>query len=127
MRVQQEPRRGERRFGRPPRRKGAVSQKVDVRSKAIRLLEATDLEDARSQARRVLDLAERCRCCRGLLAHLFDRLGSTLFLDDDPHQLALAFEPEERDRFSAQVLSACIVLSGRERISVARTPTLRRS
>ena len=54
------------------------------------------------------------------MAHLFDRLGSTLFLDDDPEQLARAFDEDERDVFTPRVRAARIVLSGRERMAVER-------
>ncbi|WP_223640036.1 hypothetical protein [Corallococcus sp. EGB] len=87
--------------------------------KAVRMLGARGLEDARRQGARALEKAWRCTCCRGLLAHVFERVGSTLFLDDDPEVLAQAFEDSERDRFSARVLAACIVLVGRERVAVA--------
>ncbi|MBZ4414651.1 hypothetical protein K8640_41190 [Myxococcus sp. XM-1-1-1] len=85
--------------------------------KAVRLLGAERLAEARGRAEHALKGARRCSCCRGLLEHLHDRLGSTLFLDDDPEQLARAFDAEERDGFTARVLAACIVLSGRERVA----------
>jgi hypothetical protein len=88
-----------------------------LRSPAMRTLEAADAIAARLLARGVLKRARQCDCCRNLLNHVFDRLGSTLFLDDDPAQLILAFEPDERDQLSPQVMAACIVLSGRERTS----------
>ncbi len=55
--------------------------------------------------------------CNNLLEHLFERMGSTFFLDDDPHALAESFEQSERDTLTARVLAACIVLNGRERIA----------
>jgi hypothetical protein len=84
--------------------------------KALRFLDAKTLSGARRHAGRVLSDALRCPCCQQLLGHVFDRLGSTLFLDDDPEQLQCAFEVEERDMFAPRVLAACIVLSGRPRI-----------
>jgi hypothetical protein len=84
--------------------------------KAVRVLGCRCLSDARREAAQTLKHARRCECCRSLLDHLFDRLGSTLFLDDDPEELALAFDETERDRFSPRVLAACIVLAGRERV-----------
>lgn len=87
--------------------------------KAVRMLGARGLEDARRQGARALEKAWRCTCCRGLLAHVFERVGSTLFLDDDPEVLAQAFDDSERDRFSARVLAACIVMVGRERVAAA--------
>jgi hypothetical protein len=87
--------------------------------KAVRLLGAEGLVEARRRAGHALEQAWRCDCCSSLLAHIFERVGSTLFLDDDPEQLAQAFEDRERDRFSARVLAACIVLAGRERVPVA--------
>ncbi|WP_338872250.1 hypothetical protein [Myxococcus stipitatus] len=87
--------------------------------KAVRMLGVERLADARTRAEHALDGARRCTCCRGLLEHLYDRLGSTLFLDDDPEQLARAFDDSERDRFAPRVLAACIVLAGRERVAPA--------
>ncbi|QSQ11800.1 hypothetical protein [Myxococcus landrumensis] len=87
--------------------------------KAVRMLGVERLADARTRAEHALDGARRCSCCRGLLEHLYDRLGSTLFLDDDPEQLARAFEDDERDRFTPRVLAACIVLAGRARVAPA--------
>lgn len=88
--------------------------------KALRFLDAKTLSGARRHAGEVLSDALRCPCCQKLLGHVFDRLGSTLFLDDDPEQLQHAFENEERDLFAPRVLAACIVLSGRPRIDAAR-------
>lgn len=84
--------------------------------KAVRMLGARSLPEARREAAHTLKHARRCECCKSLLDHLFDRLGSTLFLDDDPEELAQAFEEAERDRFSPRVLAACIVLGGRARV-----------
>jgi hypothetical protein len=89
----------------------------------MRLLKADDREEARRHARSVLKVASRWDHSRALLSHLFDRLGSTLFVDDDPEELVLAFEPDERDSLSTRTLAACVVLFGRERT----TPTLRGS
>ncbi|MCP3099254.1 hypothetical protein LZ198_10265 [Myxococcus sp. K15C18031901] len=88
-------------------------------SKAVRLLGAARLVDARVTAAHALAGARRCTCCRGMLEHLYERVGSTLFLDDDPEQLAQSLEEGERDGFTARVLAACIVLSGRERVAPA--------
>ncbi|MCP3166110.1 hypothetical protein [Myxococcus qinghaiensis] len=85
--------------------------------KAVRLLGVERLVEARARAEHALSGARRCSCCRGVLEHVYDRLGSTLFLDDDPEQLARAFDDDERDAFTARVLAACIVLSGRERVA----------
>lgn len=84
--------------------------------KALQLLGSKSLTDARRRASKVLSDAMRCPRCQQLLGHVFDRLGSTLFLDDDPRALECAFEPGERDAFAARVLAACIVLSGRQRV-----------
>jgi hypothetical protein len=47
---------------------------------------------------------------------MFDQIGSTLFIDDDPEQLILAFDPAERDPDTLRTLAACIVLTGRPRL-----------
>ncbi|WP_147450537.1 hypothetical protein [Corallococcus carmarthensis] len=85
--------------------------------KAVRALGAQGLADARRRGARALEEAWRCTCCRSLLAHVFERVGSTLFLDDDPDALARSFDDSERDRYSARVLAACIVMVGRERVA----------
>jgi hypothetical protein len=84
-------------------------------NKALRHFATHTIEDALGQAERELASARRCSCCANALAHLRDRLGSTLFLDDDPEQLASAFPPDERDRFTPRLLAACILLYGRPR------------
>jgi hypothetical protein len=83
--------------------------------KAFKSLSVESLRDARRRAEQVLAKAKRCPRCRTLLSHIFDCLGSTLFIDDDPHVLIGAFQPTERDQFSEQVLAAIIVLRGRTR------------
>ena len=84
---------------------------------ALRTLEANTLTEARREARRVLGQARRCKRCVGLLEHVFERIGSTLFIDDDPAVLMSAFPPAECDGFTRRVLAALIVLNGRQRIS----------
>ena len=83
--------------------------------KALNVLNADSLPDARKRAHRVLTKAQRCPCCSTLLGHVYDRLGSTLFIDDDPRALVSAFDATDRDPFSQQVLAALIVLRGRPR------------
>jgi hypothetical protein len=89
---------------------------MSARLKALEVLGVSSMAAARRRATDVLTTALRCPCCQGTLAHLFDRIGSTLFLDDDPAALASAFHPGERDESCARVLAACIVLSGRPRV-----------
>ena len=87
--------------------------------KALHLLGSKSLTDARRRATKVLSDALRCPRCQKLLGHVFDQLGSTLFLDDDPKMLECAFDSSERDEFAPRVLAACIVLSGRPRVEAA--------
>lgn len=84
--------------------------------KAFDLLSVATLSKARRRAEHVLAKAKECERCRTLLDHVFDCIGSTLFIDDDPHALLNAFKPAECDQFSEQVLAALIVLRGRPRI-----------
>jgi hypothetical protein len=83
--------------------------------KAFKSLSVESLVEARRRAEQVLAKAKRCQRCTTLLNHVFDCLGSTLFIDDDPHVLIGAFKPTECDQFSEQVLAAIIVLNGRAR------------
>ncbi len=85
-------------------------------NRALSVLGSATFTEARDRATQVLANALRCPRCQKLLGHVFDNLGSTLFLDDDPVALACAFDPGERDPFAARVLAACIVLSGRARV-----------
>jgi len=83
--------------------------------KAFDSLSVASLPEAQRRAEQVLAKAKRCQRCRALLGHVFDCLGSTLFIDDDPHVLVSAFKPAECDQFSERVLAALIVLRGRTR------------
>jgi hypothetical protein len=83
--------------------------------KAFKSLSVRSLAEARRRAEQVLAKAKRCPRCRTLLNHVFDCLGSTLFIDDNPHVLIGAFKPTEREQFSEQVLAVLIVLRGRNR------------
>ncbi len=66
-----------------------------MRLKTFYILEADCLSNARRLARRQL---------------------RRLFIDDDPEQLILAFDPAERDADTLRTLAACIVLTGRPRL-----------
>lgn len=81
------------------------------------MLGARDLRDARRRAQAILRGRPPCRCCASPSAHVFDRVGSTLFLDDDPAKLAQAFDPDERDEDTVTILAAAIVTYGRPRVS----------
>jgi len=93
-----------------------TNMKQTTELKALMVLGAKNLAEARRHASKVLSDALRCPRCQKLLGHVFDNLGSTLFLDDDPAALECAFDPGERDPFASKVLAACIVLSGRPRV-----------
>jgi len=83
---------------------------------ALDYFHASSFCGAVRSARAVLRDATSCPRCSRALAHLYDRLGSTLFRDDDPHALIRAFHPEERNSCTLQVIAACIVLHGRDRV-----------
>jgi hypothetical protein len=93
----------------------ATDEPPPRRLKALEALRVATLSEARHRADQVLAKAKRCQRCRTLLAHVFDCLGSTLFIDDDPHALVTSFTAAECDQFSEQVLAALIVLNGRPR------------
>jgi hypothetical protein len=84
---------------------------------ALHALGASTLREAQLRADGELQRARACACCSRLLAHLHERVGSTLYLDDDPGDLARAFDPHDCDAFARRVLAACIVLFGRERVA----------
>ena len=91
----------------PPRQLGG---------QAFLYLDATSFEEARQSALRVLELAADCPRCKRVLHQLHERIGSTLFLDDDPRLLARAFDAADREGCAQSVLAACIVLFGRARV-----------
>jgi hypothetical protein len=95
------------------------SREVPEQPKAFSLLGARDFREAWQLAERELERARKCGCCATLLAHVYDRLGSDLFLDDDPGTLVRAFDASDRDPFSERVLAARIVTSGRMRVGFA--------
>lgn len=86
--------------------------------RAVAVRAEEELSWAIRAARVELACAPRCRCCPDLLGHLRLRVGSTLFLDDDPAQLALAFPTDERAAYSPRLLAACVLVHGRRRVSV---------
>jgi hypothetical protein len=86
--------------------------------KAVRLLGARDLHQARRLATMELMHAKQNG---NPLARVFERIGSTLFFDDDPEQLMLAFNADSRDGMSPRLLAACIVLFGRPRLAAQIT------
>jgi hypothetical protein len=85
---------------------------------ALRYFDASTIEEAIPAARALHAASAECPRCRNLLAHRFDRIGSTLFHDDDPRELVRAFAWTDRDGCSVRLLAACIVLFGRERESL---------
>lgn len=82
---------------------------------ALRFFPARTLEQARGAALPLLGGPPACVCCPDVLGHVRCRIGSTLFLDDDPQQLWSMFPVLERERFSPELLAACILVVGRER------------
>jgi hypothetical protein len=84
--------------------------------KALRYFHARTFSEAAGSARALLRSAEICPRCSRALAHLYDRLGSTLFRDDDPKALISAFDPEDRNPCTLRIVAACIVLNGRDRV-----------
>jgi hypothetical protein len=89
---------------------------ADCNAPALRHFAVATFEEAAPLARAIYDSAARCPRCRRVLAHLFDRLGSTIFRDDDPRSLARAFDAADRDACTVRLLAACIVMYGRDRV-----------
>ena len=87
-------------------------------NKALRCLDSTSLDEARPSAVSELRAAERCECCKRVLSQLHERVGSTLFRDADPAQLALAFDATDRKECTVRLLAAYIVLFGRPRVPI---------
>ena len=82
---------------------------------ALTYFAAATFDEATRAARVVYLSARDCRRCQRVLAQRFDRLGSTLFRDDDPRKLAASFDRADRDACTVRLLAACIVLFGRDR------------
>jgi hypothetical protein len=82
---------------------------------ALMALGAFSSADAVDHARRVLAGAPRCSCCPSHRAHVAKYVGSTLFVDDDPHELSQAVPTSERTPWTERLIAACIVLHGRAR------------
>jgi hypothetical protein len=95
-----------------------VSTSSSEQLKAVQMLNATTLTNARRAARRELSAAKRCPRCASLLRHMFDRMGSDVFLEDDPNALAQAFESCDCDESTPRVLAAYVVLKGRHRVTL---------
>ena len=83
---------------------------------ALKYFEAATFDEAAPLARSLYASADHCPRCRSLLAHRFERLGSSLFRDEDPRSLASAFDSADRDGCTVRLLAACIILFGRERV-----------
>ena len=85
---------------------------------ALRYFQAATFDEAKPLARAVYLGARHCVRCRRVLTERFDRLGSTLFRDDDPYELACCFDAADGDVDTVRLLAACIVLFARNRESV---------
>ena len=85
---------------------------------ALRYFNAATFDEAIPLAHAVYAGARDCLRCRRALSLRFDCLGSTLFRDDDPYELARCFDAAEGDMCTARMLAACIVLFARDRESV---------
>ncbi len=74
--------------GRPPRFRsfvvGLPENESQAADKALRYFHATCLSEATGPARNTITSAAQCRCCSHVIAQRFERIGSTLFYDDDP-------------------------------------------
>ena len=88
------------------------------RAPALTWFDAATFSAALPKARATYAKAACCLRCRQLLAHRFDRLGSTLFRDDNTRALLEAFDTADRDQCSERLLAACIVLFGRDRVGL---------
>ncbi len=88
---------------------------------ALGFLEADSFREAADETRMVLSTAPLCPSCRRVLRQMHERLGSTLFYDDDPGVLIRAFDVADRSECTLRLLAACIVEFGRprERISIS--------
>jgi len=89
--------------------------------KALRHFNATALAEALPAARELISGVVHCPRCSRVLSQRFDRLGSTLFYDDDPRKLIQAFDRLDHDACTLRLLAACIIVYGRDRMPVATT------
>jgi hypothetical protein len=83
--------------------------------KAPRFFCANSFQEAQGPARAFLASVTFCARCARAYSRLHEALGTTLFRDDDPLALVWAFDAEDRNPCTAQVVAACIVLFGRDR------------
>ncbi len=88
--------------------------------KALAELECDSYDLGRLVARQLLH-RRACAACRAALALLAERVGSTLFLDDDPEQLLHALPADIRCDCVRRTLAACVLDRGRRRVEVAAT------
>jgi hypothetical protein len=88
---------------------------ASCKAPALAYFAGASFVEARPLARTIYQNASACPRCRRLLEHRFERLGSTLFRDEDPRALARAFDAADRDACTVRLLAACVVLFGRDR------------
>ncbi len=84
----------------------------------MKYFDTTSIHEAAAAARRFLASVTRCSRCLHVISLLHERLGSTLFRDDDPKILAGAFDARDRHECTLRLLAACIILFGRCRVGV---------
>lgn len=84
----------------------------DEGAPVLSALDASSWNEARLIAEQELQQAAACDCCPSLHDHVTARVGSVLFLDDDPRRLMAMFHD---DSVTLRQLAAVIVAYGRPR------------
>lgn len=103
-----------------PARHPHVSHLHHSPQSAPELFDCATIAEARPLAEAFLTrVSTTCSRCARVLSQLADRVGSTLFYDDDPRALAQLFDLADRDACTLRLLAACIVCHGRARVSLS--------
>jgi hypothetical protein len=93
----------------------ALTTHDTIAAPALSYFNAGTFESAHAAAFRYLSATPHCCHCAAVLQERYDRVGDTLFRDDDPDELMTLFPREHRTCCAKKTLAASVVVFGRER------------